>query len=109
MSATKRLRCLLDRRHVKWWPDNRHGDTDTCWKSGCFAWRASEQGDGRLIVGCTSVSHISPDRAAATTGEMTCYNASKMFETGFRCSECGVHVDVDAPNYCPSCGSRVIL
>ena len=77
MSEEKRspsgiLRRMLDERGINWWTDKYYRDTNTCWRVGDFEWRASEQKDGKLLIGCTCVKYLTPDKAiAATVGTST--------------------------------------
>lgn len=66
-NPTNELRDKLDELDVKWWPDVYYRDTNTCWRVGDFEWRASEQKDGKLLIGCTCVKHLTPEQAIAAT------------------------------------------
>ena len=120
-SATERLRALLDERGVEWWPAKYYKDENTVWRANGMEWRASEQTDGKLLIGCTSLAHLTPEQAvAATLGPGTCeveeswHGESEMVE--YRCTACDEYIAVEVvkpdgaqrPNYCPNCGARVI-
>ena len=64
MNATKKLRVMLDERGVAWWPDKY---SNTCWHADGFEWRASKENDGKLLLGCTSLTHLTPEQAIAAT------------------------------------------
>lgn len=65
MTPTELLRAKLDERGIKWWPDKYYKDTNTCWHANGFEWRASQQKDGKLLIGCTSLEHLTPEQAIA--------------------------------------------
>ena len=120
MTATEALRLMLDELGVEWWPAKYYKDTNTCWRANGFEWRASQQKDGRLLIGCTSVEHLTPEQAiAATLGPGTCRIEVKdnMEETeGFgdyllECDQCHwqMLLEPSTPRFkfCPGCGRRV--
>lgn len=132
MTATDRLRKLLDERGVEW-KEHRHVmpgsmaiQRETLWgqptdvASGnpiphVYHYRATEMGDGRLFL---EAQLITPEQAiAATLGRGTCHNASyRLDESRFHCSECGFGCWVKdvadghdkVPKYCPNCGRKVV-
>ena len=67
MSATEELRRMLTEAGVEWWPEKYYKDACTVWRANGMEWRASEQTDGRLLVGCTSLAHLTPEQAIAAT------------------------------------------
>lgn len=125
MTATERLRELLDERGVEWAaPDESwNQDSITYWKVGSIKWVAFESENGTLWLNCNSVTDLTPSQAiAATLGAGTCHpiisdNLTESEGTGDAwadCSECGhlLYVLTDPnsepPNYCPNCGRKVI-
>lgn len=116
MTATERLRELLDERGV----EHYDGIESTLWLKDEHGYRASadELTSGRMSV------HIwcdTPEQAiAATLGAETCHDAGGSY--AFICSECGCRLDVTdvdgeptmwldgmatVPRYCPNCGRKV--
>lgn len=137
LTATERLRELLDERGVEW-KEHKHQlagsmalQLETLWgqpvdnTSGkqmqhVYHYRATEMGDGRLFL---EAQLTTPEQAiAATLGSGTCHpiisdNLTESEGTGDAwadCSECGhlLYVLTDPnsepPNYCPNCGAKVI-
>lgn len=96
MTATERLRQLLDERGVVY---SREG-CETFFKN-VHIWAIN---DKEL---CISISGLSPEQAVdATLGRGTCKVVSKPCDM-WEC-ECGkAWWHGGAPNYCPSCGRRV--
>ena len=110
MTATERLRAMLDERGVE------HVDADdghtqhTWWSDGDHEICASNSGE-RLAV-----YNLTPEQAIeATLGRGECRNAAPSY-LDFLCSECGfVHYHSDTNdtgdgnewNYCPNCGRKV--
>lgn len=113
MTATERLRQLLDERGVEWHGTGSvYGDdfdaTESVWK------------DDALDV---TLYGVSPEHAVeATLGRGTCHDLAVTPDyrdkTEFKCSECGYEYSAvggfgcdtgDEPdfNYCPNCGRRV--
>lgn len=116
MSATDRLRLLLDECGMDWLPDVYHKDTDTVWRVGRFEWRASEREDGKLLIGCMSLWNLPPAKAVEVSIGKTCHNVAPEY-LDYLCSECGfVHYHSDENDdgdgndweYCPRCGSKVV-
>lgn len=116
MTATERLRELLDERGVEWeaLSDQQEGDstiTATRWHDG----------EGGLLTMLVSEPHGStwdffwlptPEQAiAATLGAGTCHNCAGM-EDVFECSACGGrYVSWELrrwARYCPDCGAKVV-
>ena len=104
MSATERLRELLDDRGVKWieWKDP---DT-TAWLDGSHGVRAEEY-DGQLLVERV----MTPEQAIAVTlGRGTCHDVNDPMKSGeiaFRCSECDTWDESPRPRFCHGCGRKV--
>ena len=121
MTATERLRAMLDERGVEW----EDFDGEPTWAGG----------DGRMhyarqeftFAGLTdevTVYHLTPAQAIdATLGRGTCHDEGD--PSDFCCSECGVrmftntsdtytmiaadeHTIIKHPNYCPNCGRRCV-
>lgn len=67
MTPTDKLRNLLDERGIEWWPDKYYKETNTVWRVGNFEWCASEQKDGRLLIGCTCIETMTTEQAIAAT------------------------------------------
>lgn len=113
MTATERLRQLLDERGVVY---SREG-CETFFKN-VHIWAIN---DKEL---CISISGLSPEQAVdATLGRGTCKDLAEFrgfgTKTEFKCSECGYEYSAvggfgcdygDAPefNYCPNCGRKVV-
>ena len=119
MTATERLRAMLDERGVEW----EDFDGEPTWAGG----------DGRMhyarqeftFAGLTdevTVYHLTPAQAIdATLGRGTCHsaNVTEYAWDDFECSECGWVTwnfvmehegcgTVQQPRYCPNCGRRVV-
>lgn len=115
MTATERLRQLLDERGVEWVD---HGYENHVWWEGIGGmWTAGNRwccdGWGVMVEAV-----IPPEQAIeATLGRGTCRNVGHYVDpTRFKCSECEYNGWVtnavtgkdDAPRYCPSCGRKVV-
>lgn len=119
MTATERLRQLLDERGVEWyarnilstayvhWGDDRKGPT----------FDAKDAGGGKVDLFCY---RISPEQAVeATLGRGTCRMTladlrGPAYTDVYECSECGhqtmvytVMGESEPPRYCPECGRKV--
>ena len=107
MTATEKLRSMLDERGVEWWPDTYYKDTNTCWRIDGFEWRASER-DGKLLIGGTYTKYLTPEDAiAVTVGRETCEwcKDGKTFD--------GQTVMMSNHGWqrilhCPNCGRKVV-
>ena len=125
MTATERLRELLDERGVEWAaPDESwNQDSITYWKVGSIKWVAFESENGTLWLNCNSVTDLTPSQAiAATLGAGTCHDKGNIER--FICSECGCRLDLQdddweanmwldngvpmVPRFCPNCGVKVV-
>lgn len=120
MTATERLRQLLDERGVEyrlnehtkvfeWHFDGTDGEGSA---------HATEVKGGINIIACS----LTPEQAVeATLGRGTCGNASDFPKYEFVCSACGGRLDIldefdnptvqhddgsFGPRYCPSCGRK---
>lgn len=113
MSATKRLRALLDERGVEW---SGGLPTETIVREPIDALYV-ERPDGRMHVYFRS--YMTPEEAvAATLGAGTCHavwEADAMTEDErvgeYVCSECGETFNDghgEFPRYCPNCGKAVV-
>ena len=108
MSATERLRELLDERGIAWWSKPRLVvgcvEKGTEFDAADGSWvHAIEALDGTICV-----SHLTPGQAiAATLGAGTCRDIALEGEW-FKCSECRTVNRLIHPNYCPNCGRNVV-
>ncbi len=113
VSATERLRELLDERGVRWieWKD----PNTTAWFDGSNAVRADEyDGHSELLVERV----MTPEQAIdATLGAGACHTGSMAFYTPeqaiarvwLTCGhDCVVETLSSLPNYCPVCGKKVV-
>lgn len=111
MTATGRLRELLDERGVEWREHRYNGrSVTTLWRALGSEWHFRES-EYKHIRSRLIVDSLTPEQAVeAALGRGTCANANDPMESGalcFRCSECGaVHSD-PMPNFCSSCGREV--
>ena len=121
MTATERLRQLLDERGVKWEEPDPYQDA-TAWVGSNNIEYVAHEGisfdgpTGRLILFC-----LTPEQAVeATLGRGTCKMEATLtnpFETRideYHCSECGEYCSVEKvmgktepPKFCPECGRKV--
>ena len=109
MTATERLRALLDERGVEY---SREG-CETFFKN-IHIWAIN---DKRL---CVSISNLTPEQAVEATLERgECRMAHRVFDGDvdvWKCCECGMSCSVTqdaeggqhAPRYCPNCGRKVV-
>lgn len=123
MTATERLRALLDERdeyyktsgNVTWW--GRPIDARTGTPINVFHNQAQPMGEDRLFV---ELQLATPEQAiAATLGRGTC--RIELPGTDYQCNGCGeivgstdptseLYIDgnaIELWNYCPYCGRRV--
>ena len=113
MTATDKLRVLLDERGVKWVTSG----TDVCWTSADgYPMRAWDTTDHKHM----RVADLTPAQAiAATLGRGTCemvvdnhHRVDKVTTSwGCVCSACGwfhQYTHGDGWAYCPSCGAKVV-
>ena len=106
MTATERLRALLDERGVEH-VDAEDGHTQhTWWSDGDHEIAASNSGE-RLAV-----YNLTPEQAvAATLGPGTCEDMSGGDPCVFVCSRCDAmfdHPEDERVRYCPNCGRRCV-
>lgn len=119
MSATERLRAMLDERGVEW----RGGlPTETMVEADGLGLLYVALPDGRVRAFIRN--YLTPEQAIeATLGRGECRDEGDPGD--FCCSECGVRMFTDTsdtytmiasdgctiikhPNYCPNCGARVV-
>lgn len=125
MTATEELRRMLDERGVEW----EGGERSLRWRDRYgVMMQAFPLANGELGMGVWSCT---PEQAiAATLGQETCHNASKVMDehgqARFACSECHAWIDSrmlwnpeyrngESPwvndcklNFCPNCGRRIV-
>ena len=131
MSATERVRELLDERGVGWWNQtDPEPQTVTMARLGEQLIEYHENVNGTMGYHVWNMCDLTPEQAiAATLGTGTCHNASKVMDehgqARFACSECGAWIDsrmlwnpeyrnCESPwvsgcklNFCPNCGRRI--
>ena len=121
MTATERLRELLDERGVEWWCGE--DERKTYWRSNGLTWEYfnDENGDAWLGFLGACESDVTPEQAiAATLGRSECHDKNGFdSDTGFECTVCGTMVDsymvttedtghYTQFNFCPNCGRKVV-
>lgn len=105
MTATDKLRNLLDERGVEW---KEEGPNKTKWSHGGIEYLAVNAwprngGKTRLILH----ANITPEQAIeATLGRGTCKLTMNGTNGCFGCSECLENIPPLA-NFCPNCGREV--
>lgn len=121
MTATERLRALLDERGAEWKGGRNHANY-TSWDASDWRMSAEELADGTLFMRAYSVKHLSPEQAvAATLGRGTC--EVEGFDDGmdegmdgewFALAPATWFLSCDhevygseRPHYCPVCGRKV--
>lgn len=123
MTATKRLRELLDERGILY--DTAYDVT--MWTGsdghGCTASEIFSRQNGKPTMKHLMIRRVmTPEQAiAATLGAGTCRDKGNIER--FICSECGCRLDLQdddweatmwldeaamVPNYCPNCGKKVV-
>ena len=115
MTATERLRALLDERGVEW-SNVYTGTGDTLdnlteWNVQDAGWVEAWEYGGYLSYTWHMGEKPSPEQAVeATLGRGTCHARNDEDTCGHDvCSECGfVWPDDYSIRYCPNCGRRVI-
>ena len=115
MSATERIRALLDERGVEWRDEETELDRVTEWgvadmQATFFEAKGLYNHD--LLQVCY-YDHAPEQAVEATLGRGTCRYEIGAFGDGkvwYECTECGgmASADYDPPSYCPHCGRRVI-
>ena len=119
MTATEKLRAMLDERGVEWTnPNTSLRDEMTSWVANGFDYDAFEVPDGTLVLTAAHQDDLTPEQAiAATLGAGTCHTTTPSDAWCFACSECGKsfprhelrrahnHGEI---NYCPNCGRKVV-
>lgn len=110
MTATDRLRALLDERGMEYETDDHMGFSETRWGCACAF---------QLAPGAGLVMAVSPEQAVeATLGREDCKLPETRIDHGSieyngvtewrRCSACGAEVLAYPAHYCPSCGRKVV-
>ena len=115
MTATERLRELLDERGVEW--DGESYEKCTFWNEETNMAVASEGRDGKLWVS----QNLTPEQAiAATLGAGTCNisvndnlaETEGMGDVWLECDACGWQMSLEPStprfNFCPNCGRKVV-
>jgi hypothetical protein len=115
-SATEELRRLLDERGVEWhervWSGKR--SVTTFWNARGVRWHYRENRFGELRL---HADGLAPEQAiAATLGRGACrmeycleLSYDELYPTeAYQCSACGEVTVEGKPNYCPSCGAKVV-
>ena len=104
MTATEKLRCLLDERGVEYEAPN---DIITMWAGNVCSWIAIEDKDGLAVA--VNRDYLNPEQTIAATVERgTCHKVLDFDGTAWICSECGEHIGPRRWNFCPNCGRRVV-
>ena len=124
MTATERLRQLLDERGVEWRSRPYHKESvTTIWKALGTEFHYRENRYGQIRI---HADHISPEQAVeATLGRGTCRNLIAHIQGQMpmlRCEECGCTTTLNVPSggagyigetamdwplYCANCGRKV--
>ena len=117
MTATERLRQLLDERGVEW----IDFDGEPTWMGNDRMHYARQECSCDEPTDEVTVYHLTPEQAVeATLGRGTCKMEATLtnpFETRideYHCSECGEYCSVEKvmgktepPKFCPECGRKV--
>ena len=103
MTATERLRALLDERGVEW--------TGSDVRTSFLGWEAYEYyvfGQESGLVAITTA--LTPEQAVeATLGRGECRDVCDCDLSAFKCSECGWYCDtMHDVAYCGGCGRKVV-
>ena len=123
MTATERLRQLLDERGVGWRRTPHYSsesmDNETVFCGIGIEWLASDHLNGRLGLRALKYE-VTPEQAVeATLGRGTCRMTladlrGPAYTDVYECSECGhqtmvytVMDESEPPRYCPECGRKV--
>lgn len=121
MTATERIRAMLDERGVEWTePNNKARSHTTYWTAGFLRCGAVEFNDGMVSIAASS-DDITPEQAIeATLGRGECEKLpsdgiTRCFvrrygyerEVGYwKCSACGCEC-FEGARYCMGCGRKV--
>ena len=114
MTATERLRAMLDERGVEYGTEDRPTIRYTDWGDWMFA-EPLDAKPHTLGAQCElMLIPATPEQAIeATLGRGECRNISPRADwkdnEEFMCSECGFDgtYELGVPNYCPNCGRKV--
>ena len=119
MTATERLRAMLDERGVEWMPSVWSAKDETFYKVGEVGFLATEMSNGRMKV-CTA-GYPTPEQAIEATlgrgeceklpsdGTTRCFVRRYGYEREFgywKCSACGCEC-FEGARYCMGCGRKV--
>lgn len=115
LTATERLRALLDERGVEWWEEDGH----TLWYGESIHHAASAFSS--FMFGENERVHlnamVTPEQAvAATLGPGTCEVEGSIIDTyeynrweyDLSCGHTIIWESSEPPNYCPECGKKVV-
>ena len=106
MTATERLRAMLDERGVEWTPSVWSAKDETFYTVGEVGFLATEMSNGRMKV-CTAGYPTTEQVIEATLGKGECHDTGN-YISAFECDTCGgVYEMYREPSFCPSCG-RVV-
>ena len=121
MTATERIRAMLDERGVKWTePSNDERSRTTYWTAGLLNCTAVEFDDGVVNVSLTAYC-VTPEQAIEATlgrgeckklpsdGITRCFVRRYGYEIEFgywKCSACGCEC-FEGARYCMGCGRKV--
>ena len=114
MTATEKLRRMLDERGVEWWEAT---PCKTKWYSPIIGGPvAARVWNGEMVLDVGYVN-VTPEQAIdATLGRGTCENVGYYIDsTRFKCSACeyngwtryAAYGEDRVPRYCPNCGRKV--
>ena len=114
MTATDRLRALLDERGVEWWAEDdpeepAYSFTTKWFVNGC---EQTYEEIPAIRSRALKAYCVTPEQAVeATLGREECWSTWDIELTGrlrFQCSECkAVSLEI-VPFYCPACGRKVV-
>lgn len=120
MTATERLRQLLDERGAEWSDvDTRTGESSdyvTDWNVPCHGWAVGREIGGHISYTWVMGERFTPEQAVeATLGRGTCKVEDSIDYGEFGCWQydlsCGCRIiwpDNEPPTFCPECGRRVV-
>ena len=110
MTATERIRAMLDERGVEWTvPDESwNQDSITYWKVGSIKWVAFESENDTLWLNCNSVTDLTPEQAIAATLGATDAKPTQVESSGtchdlvhvVRCRDCKHCMSYWKSDYC---------
>ena len=111
MTATERIRAMLDERGVEWTePNNMARSHTTYWTAGFLRCGAVEFNDGMVSIASSS-DDITPEQAIeATLGRGECEVEYVSDWMGWHCKACDMlwqGLRDQRPHFCPNCGRKV--